>query len=254
VVLTHKSSGEVDRFLDVEHITFDSGTSIIVAHEAGDVAGLTARFAGAQLIELDANRAVTGTVANDAVTPELGIALNIDLGDGIDIVRLAGARQDVHIDVEAGQRAELTRLEDGAMLAFNEVEMLAFVNGDVTVLAHNHEEAVIGRAYELLLGRNVDTDGYAFWITGIKNGASLHGTLDLMMQSPEYTGAGLSNSAFLDLLYVTGFDRTADAGGKAFWLAALDSGVSRAQVLEGFAASGEAVAVIGSTIDVTMVS
>jgi len=254
VVLTHKANGEVDRFLDVEHITFDSGTSIIVAHEAGDVAGLTARFAGAQLIELNANRAVTGTVANDDVTPELGIALNIDLGDGQDIVRLAGGRTDVHIDVEAGQRAELTRLEDGAMLAFNNVEMLAFANGDVTVLAHNHEEAVIGRAYELLLGRNVDTDGYAFWIAGIENGAQLHGTLDLMMQSPEYTGAALSNSAFLDLLYATGFDRTADAGGKAFWLAALDSGVSRAQVLEGFAASGEAVTVIGSTIDVTVIS
>ncbi|QEI04971.1 DUF4214 domain-containing protein [Pigmentiphaga aceris] len=254
VVLTHKTSGEVDRFLDVEHITFDSGTSIVVAHEASDVAALTARFADAQLIELNANRAVAGTQADDEITPELGIALNIDLGDGIDIVRLAGGRSDVHIDVEAGQRAELTRLEDGAMLAFNNVELLAFANGDVTVLAHNHEEAVVGRAYELLLGRNVDTGGYKFWIEGIDQGVSLNATLTAMMQSPEFTGASLTNSAFLDLLYTTGFDRTADASGKAFWLAALDSGVSRAQVLEGFAASGEAVAVIGSTIDVTVVS
>ncbi|QEI04970.1 DUF4214 domain-containing protein [Pigmentiphaga aceris] len=254
VVLTHKTSGEVDRFLDVEHITFDSGPSIIVAHEAGDVAGLQARFAGAQLIELNANRTVTGTQANDEVTPELGIGLNIDLGDGIDIVRLAGGRSDVHIDVETGQRAELTRLEDGAMLAFNNVELLAFANGDVTVLAHNHEEAVVGRAYELLLGRNVDTDGFTFWMEGIDKGASLHATLTAMMQSPEFSGAVLSNSAFLDLLYTTGFDRTADAAGKVFWLAALDSGVSRAQVLEGFAASTEAATIIGSTIDVTLVS
>jgi hypothetical protein len=254
VVLTHKVSGEVDRFLDVEHITFDSGTSLIVAHTAGDVAGLTAQFTGAQLIELNANRAVGGTAASDDITPELGMALNIDLGAGVDIVRLAGARADVHIDVEAGQRAELTQLADGAMLAFNNVELLAFANGNVTVLAHNHQEAVVGRAYELLLDRNVDTGGFAFWIAGVQSGVSLKDTLSLMMHSPEYTGASLSNGAFVDLLYTNGFGRAADAEGKAFWVGALDTGVSRAQVLEGFASSAEAVTVIGSTIDVTVVS
>jgi len=254
VVLTHNTNGEVDRFLDVEAITFDSGNALVVAHEAGDAAVLTAQFVDAQLIELNLDRVVGGTVARDDITPELGIALNIDLGEGVDIVRLAGGRADVHIDVEVGQRAELTRLADGAMLAFNDVELLAFANGDVTVLAHNHPEAVIGRAYELLLGRNVDTDGYAFWVAGIENGASLLDTLTAMMQSPEYTGAVLSNSAFVELLYTNGFDRTADAGGKAFWVAALDGGVSRAQVVESVASAAEAVTVIGSTIDVTLVS
>ncbi|QEI04969.1 DUF4214 domain-containing protein [Pigmentiphaga aceris] len=254
VVLTHKVSGEVDRFLDVEHIAFDSGTSIIVAHEANDVAALSAQFAGAQLIELSANRAVTGTAVNDEVTPTLGMGLNVDLGDGIDIVRLAGGRSDVHIDVEAGERAELTRLEDGAMLAFNQVEMLAFANGDVTVLAHNHDEVVIGRSYELLLGRNVDTDGYTFWITGTRAGVSLKDTLAEMMKAPEYTGADMTNSAFVELLYTNGFGRSADADGKAFWVGALDAGASRAQVLEGFAGSSEAATVIGSTIDITLVS
>jgi Ca2+-binding RTX toxin-like protein len=254
VVLTNKVSGEVDRFLDVEHIVFDSGTSLIVAHEAGDVAGLTAQFADTQLIQLNANRAVAGTAGRDIVTPDLGMALNIDLGGGVDIVRLAGGRSDVHIDVEAGQRAELTRLADGAMLAFNNVELLAFANGNVTVLAHNRPEAVIGRAYELLLDRNVDTDGYTFWLEGIKAGVSLASTLTSIMAAPEYTGAAASNSAFVDLLYANGLGRTADADGKAFWAGALDAGATRAQVLEGFAMTSEAVAVIGSTMDVTIVS
>jgi len=254
VVLTHNVSGEVDRFLDVEHITFDSGASLIVAHEAGDVAALTAQFAGAQLIELNATRTVSGTESRDDITPAFGIALNIDLGAGIDIVRIAGARADVHIDVDAGQRTELTRLEDGAMLALDKVELLAFANGDVTVLAHSHQEAVIGRAYELLLGRNVDTDGYAFWVSAVQAGVSLENTLASIMQAPEYAGTALSNAAFVEQLYTNGFDRTADAEGKAFWVGALDAGASRAQVLEGFAASGEASIVILSTIDVTMVS
>ncbi|QEI04609.1 DUF4214 domain-containing protein [Pigmentiphaga aceris] len=254
VVLTHKVSGEIDRFLDVENIVFDSGRSIIVAHEAGDVATLTARVADAELIALNANRAVSGTAGNDEVTPTLGMALNINLGDGIDIVRLGGGRTDVHIDVEAGERAELTRLEDGAMLAFNKVEMLAFANGNVTVLAHNHAEAVIGRSYELLLGRNVDTGGYGFWITGIRTGVGLHDTLNRMMQSPEFTGGTLSNADFIESLYTTGLNRASDASGKAFWVGALENGVSRAQVLDGFASTTEAVATIGSTIDVTVVS
>ena len=253
VVLTHKVSGEVDRFLDVEHVSFDTGRSIIVAHDAGDVAALTAQFAGAQLIELNANRSLAGTDARDDIAPVFGVGLNIDLGAGVDIVRIAGARTDVHIDVEADQRAELTRLDDGAMLAFNDVELLAFANGDVTVLAHNHDEAVIGRTYELLLGRNVDTDGYAFWVAGLRAGVSLHDTLTAILQAPEYTEAASSNSAFVELLYTNGLGRSADAEGKGFWVGALDAGFSRALVIEGFAGSTEAATVIGSTIDVTAI-
>jgi len=37
------------------------------------------------------------------------------------------------------------------MLTVNNVEMLALANGGVTVLAHNHEEAVIGSTIDVTL-------------------------------------------------------------------------------------------------------
>jgi len=256
VVLTHKTSGEIDRLLDVEVVNFASGQGLVVAHEAGDVAALTAAHPAAQLIELNLNRAVAGTTADDTITPELGIALNIDLGDGQDVVKVAGSRADVNLAVEAGNRVELTRLVDGAMLAFNNVEAIAFDGSEVTVLAHNHNEAVIGRAYELVLNRNVDTEGYGFWVKATQAGSSLQSVLSSILESSEFTGAhaGLSNADFTELLYQNGLNRAADADGKAFWVGALDAGVSRAQVAESIAASTEAVSVIGSTIDVTLVS
>ncbi|QEI04817.1 DUF4347 domain-containing protein [Pigmentiphaga aceris] len=255
VVLTHRSSGEIDRLLDVEVVQFDSGRNLVIAHEASDVAMLTALHPTAQLIELNLTRAVRGTDGNDVVTPTLGIGLNIDLGAGLDVVRLAGGRASVHLEVEAGHLVELTRLEDGAMLSFRNTELLAFANGDVTVLAQTKDQAVLGRAYELLLNRNVDVDGFQFWASGLAAGASLQSVLTEITTSREAASIfSLSDSAFLDQLYLRGFDRAADASGKAYWLDALARGESRAKVLEGFAGSNEAIALIGSTVDVTVMT
>ncbi|QEI04819.1 DUF4347 domain-containing protein [Pigmentiphaga aceris] len=255
VVLTHRTSGEIDRLLDVEVVSFDSGPGLVIAHEASDVAMLTALHPTAQLIELNLTRAVTGAEGNDVVTPTMGIGLNIDLGAGQDVVRLAGGRASVHLDVEADRLVELTRLEDGAMLSFRNTELLAFANGDVTVLAQTKEQAIVGRSYELILDRNVDVEGFQFWAGMLQAGASLQTVMGHIVRAPESSGVmALSDSAFLDQLYLRGFDRAADASGKAYWMDALARGESRAKVLESFAGSNEAIALIGSTVDVSLMT
>ncbi len=255
VILTHRTSGEVDRFTDVERITFDSGKAIVIAHEAGDVATLRAQYANDELIELNLTRAIIGTEGNDVITPELGVGRNIDLGAGQDVVKLAGGREDFHLDVEANQITDLTRLEDGAMLSLKNVELLEFANGDVTVLAQTNDQAILGRAYELLLGRNVDVEGFQFWAEALNAGVSLQSVLQSIVTSQEAaTMYKLANGNFIEQLYVQGLDRASDVAGKGYWADALASGVSRAVVLEGFAGSAEAIQVIGSTIDVNVVS
>ncbi len=255
VILTHRTSGEVDRFTDVERITFDSGKALVIAHEAGDVANLRAQYANDDLIELNLTRAIIGAEGNDVITPELGVGRNIDLGAGQDVVKLTGGRDGVHLDVEAGQIVDLTRLEDGAMLSLKNVELLEFANGDVTVLAHTNDQAILGRAYELLLGRNVDVEGFQFWAEALNAGVSLQSVLQSIVTSQEAaTMYKLANGNFIEQLYVQGLDRASDAAGKGYWADALAAGVSRATVLEGFAGSAEAVEVIGSTIDVNTVS
>lgn len=50
---------------------------------------------------------------------------------------------------------------------------------------------------------------------------------------------GLNDAAFLDQLYHNVFDRAPDAPGKAFWLASMASGYTRAEVVLDFATSAE---------------
>ena len=59
------------------------------------------------------------------------------------------------------------------------------------------------------------------------------------LTSAEFQRRNLSNSAFVDVLYQTFFNRAADAAGKQHWLNKLNSGVSRNTVLAGFYNSAE---------------
>jgi hypothetical protein len=61
--------------------------------------------------------------------------------------------------------------------------------------------------------------------------------------SEEFTNKNLDDSAYLDVLYGTFFDRAADEGGKSYWQSALASGQSRGYVLAGFVNSDEFTAV-----------
>lgn len=57
--------------------------------------------------------------------------------------------------------------------------------------------------------------------------------------SEEFTNCNLNDGEFVDVLYRTFFNREADAGGRANWLAELASGKTRGYVLSGFVNSTE---------------
>ena len=57
--------------------------------------------------------------------------------------------------------------------------------------------------------------------------------------SPECVGRGLSDRAFIEMLYHLYMDREADEGGLNYWVTALEAGMPREQAVEGFAQSEE---------------
>jgi hypothetical protein len=74
-----------------------------------------------------------------------------------------------------------------------------------------------------------------------------------MLGSEEFTGkfgpvASLSDSAFVEILYATAFERDADVGGLNYWLDRLASGMSRGEIALSFSASAEAHDEFASTI------
>lgn len=99
------------------------------------------------------------------------------------------------------------------------------------------------RAYQATLDRLPDAAGLAFWTSALESGAATTRQLvEAFVGSAEFGSkyGATTNAAFVDLLYRNALDREADAAGAAFWVGGLDAGrVSRADVVQGFAASNE---------------
>jgi len=132
------------------------------------------------------------------------------------------------------------------------VDYLQFGNQTIAIdvaVGQNAVEAY--RLYQAALNRTPDHAGLDFWITGLDKGAYLLSVANAFMASPEFTaayGTNPSNSAFVNALYSNVLHRAGDAAGNAYWLNALNSGASRAQVLTAFSESNENVANVATLI------
>ncbi|WP_460431357.1 calcium-binding protein, partial [Aquaspirillum soli] len=108
VVLTHKTSGEIDRLLDVELVKFDSGDNLTIRY--GEV--FTAEY-DPNVLNMTANRQFTGGDGNEMGYLPLGLALNVDGGKGHDVLKLTTTRADYAME-RNGNALEITRYTDGA--------------------------------------------------------------------------------------------------------------------------------------------
>ncbi len=94
--------------------------------------------------------------------------------------------------------------------------------------------------YEAALGREADEAGLQNWVSQLFNGASRADIAQAIVGSAE--AASKANSDFIDSLYQSALDRTADDAGKAHWAAQLEAGASQADVAIAIVGSEEAVA------------
>lgn len=98
------------------------------------------------------------------------------------------------------------------------------------------------RIYQAAFDRTPDTGGLSYWINSMDGGNSLAAVADGFVKSAEFAavyGANANNSAFVAKLYQNVLGRDGEEGGISFWEGQLNQGVSRAQVLAGFAESEE---------------
>lgn len=98
----------------------------------------------------------------------------------------------------------------------------------------------VTRLYTLCFGRQPDDEGLIDWKNSLVS--KRRGGADVaygFFFSPELRNRNLSDSEYVDLLYKVMLDRNADAGGKAYWLGCMQSGVTREGIFKGFAESKE---------------
>ena len=101
-------------------------------------------------------------------------------------------------------------------------------------------EAFVTRFYQLCLDRNPDTAGLEGWtinlLDQIQTGADV---ANGFIFSPEFLAKNTTNEEYLTILYKAFFGREPDQGGWDAWLAELDGGKDRGEVLGGFIYSSE---------------
>lgn len=106
--------------------------------------------------------------------------------------------------------------------------------------AEKQVRSFASRMYTVALGRSAEASGLDYWTdlltTHETDGAGIaYG----FIMSQEFQNRNLSNKDYVNVLYKTFFNRSADADGQAYWLAALANGKPRGYVLAGFVNSNE---------------
>jgi uncharacterized delta-60 repeat protein len=115
--------------------------------------------------------------------------------------------------------------------------------------------APVTRLYFAYFLRVPDYDGLNYWIGRYRGGDSLEGISNFFAGGAEFvnTYGALSNAAFVDRVYQNVLGRAPDAGGRAFWIAELDSSRrNRGQVMLQFSEGAEYRGLINNEVYVTM--
>ena len=101
----------------------------------------------------------------------------------------------------------------------------------------------INRLYQAYFLRLADQGGFDYWLGQRSSGVSLLDISAAFAGSAEFQNryGALADGTFVDLVYANVLGRTADPGGRAYWVGQLQQGVSRGEVMIGFAESAEYV-------------
>nr|MBA3755752.1 DUF4214 domain-containing protein [Nitrosomonas sp.] len=199
------------------------------------------------VIELDAVREVIAGDSNEEGYLPLGLALNVDGGEGHDVLHMLGNRNDVHLE-SVNERLELTRLNDGAMLSLKNTEMIAFDSGETTVIAHNQTEDILARLVHSFFDRDATPEEWQLGWEALDAQVSHRSILDWFQQHAGLDD--LSNTDYVQTIYTQTLGRSATNDELDQQLSRLDSNqVDREWLAVEIAQSSEAaIHLVGSVM------
>jgi Ca2+-binding RTX toxin-like protein len=207
---------------------------------------LTASFGGQ--IEIISGTGNIDTLTGNAFSNGLRGSGGNDVlngGGGIDIAIFEGARSSYLISSNISGRAVADTItgRDGTD-TLTGVERLLFADGVLAFDTLRTDTAGRGYLiYRAAFDRTPDIEGLGYWIRELDRGQDFGAVVAAsFIASPEFIakyGTNQSNAAFVNLVYQNVLDRAPDAAGNAYWLAQLDSGYARSNLLASFAISDE---------------
>ena len=124
-----------------------------------------------------------------------------------------------------------------------QVQVGASSNAPATQVAgasRNTVDGFVDRLYSNTLHRSADAAGRAYWVD-LLSSKKVSGSeaANGFFTSQEFLNLNLNNEQFVSTLYTVFFGRTPDQAGLNYWVAQLNNGTTRAQVISGFTGSAE---------------
>jgi len=205
---------------------------------------------GDVLIGTNGNDTMTGASGNDHFYG-LGGNDTIDGSFGYDAVFMQGTRAQYTAGLANGVLTLVDSVSgrDGTDTISN-VERIAFTDSTVA-FDINGDAGQAYRLYQAALNRTPDQHGLSYWVSQLDDGVSLLNVANSFVVSNEFRqtfGSNLSNQAYVTALYTNVLGRNADTSGSAYWVAQLNAGQSRAQILLDFSESPENHAHVDPTL------
>lgn len=130
--------------------------------------------------------------------------------------------------------------DDGNLPVFDP-DSRTFQGTAVVPFALNSESATpfVASLYSAAFDRAPDADGAAFWESAVNEGADRKGIVESFFSSSEYSNLHVTNDSFVIGLYRDVLGRSADVAGGSYWVNELESGATRASVVQSFVNSTE---------------
>lgn len=188
------------------------------------------------------NDNIYGDQGNDYLVGGIGND-HLDGGIGLDRVEYSGSFGEYRLNTGLGTIEDNFLGRDGSD-TLDSIERLVFADTNVALDVGLYENAGMAyRIYRAAFDRAPDDVGLANFIAALDQGVSPQAIATEFTKSAEFQalyGPNISNDAFVELLFQNALDRPSDPGGKANWVAALESGAqTRADLLIGFSESAE---------------
>lgn len=192
------------------------------------------------------NDSISTGAGNDTIVTGLGRD-TINAGEGFDVVQFNGDVENFRFfDIGHGDLLVHNKPSPANSAVISDAEFLQFNDNESIVVVGNPDEASAMRLYDALFDRDADAGGAQYWLDQLDTGtASLTDVVNSFLSSTEFqdTNGSPDNAAFVDLLYQNALNRPegdTDTAGREFWVSALDSGATQAEVVIGIVGSDEA--------------
>ena len=207
---------------------------IVVGSSGGDKI-IVADAKNTQVVLGSGDSSVQAGGGVDTVYAGLGNSTIVGGSGDYAVVKLAGNAANYTVTQNSG-RAIVTDMTTHKTTDISKIQYVQLDNGNALIFAKNSVEGQVATLYHTAFGRTAEAGGLDYWFDVVKGGATLKQVADAFTHSAEFAAmAAKTDVAFIESLYQNTFNRSADAGGVAFWQDSLAQGKTRGDLIADFA-------------------